>query len=84
MRRENPFNPHGTSLLQHIQVSWRELREKNLNTFLRISQACTSFQIIYMPQCRETYEQNVGRLKDGTRYIVYRMLLYCDDFNRTR
>jgi hypothetical protein len=34
----------------------------------------------YMPQCTETYAPNVGRLKDGKRYIVYRMLLYCDDF----
>jgi hypothetical protein len=35
MRRENRFNYRGTSFLQYIQVSWRELREKNLNAFLR-------------------------------------------------
>jgi hypothetical protein len=29
---------------------------------------------------QERYVPHVGRLADGRRYIVYRMLLYCDDF----
>lgn len=51
-----------------------------LDPIIRIGDQSSIYRIPGSDDFQSTIQRNQGFLYDGTRYVVYRMLLYCDDF----
>jgi hypothetical protein len=81
-------------LIFHFQTRADDLSRQNLTIIegcnlekaTRIIGTVTNFTLLdakLIPDMQgplEHYAPQIGRLSDGRRYLVYRMLLYCDDF----
>jgi hypothetical protein len=63
-----------------LQALKDDTLQENMCIVGKVSRVKSKSEISNSLHCRSTYAPHLGLLKDGRRYIVYRMLIYCDDF----
>jgi hypothetical protein len=63
-----------------LQALKDDALQENICIVAKVSRVISESENSSILHCRSTYAPHLGRLKDGRRYVVCRMLLYCDNF----